>query len=162
MLVLDHEIEADDVVDLFTKPTRRLLDEQSFAVVSEVGPMLVYCRALSATGSGFAQELASARITMPSEFSTVSPFSEDALTRMELALTSFRTVVSRDLDSVEIVGLVEAPASNLAFAESVAEKFVELLCQQSFADHGHIEHSTTGWVRPEHNVIVFKSSPRKV
>lgn len=161
ILVLDSTVSADAVVSLLRKPTKHLLDERAFRHRDQGGLSLVYCRSIAEGSNELASRLQLARASSPNGLP--GPFSDEAFLRIDISLWSFRTVFADDVSAIEVVGLFLADFKDSKEAiHGIASNLVEQLCAETDATHSDVEVFFTSWVRPEDNIVIYRSGPRRV
>lgn len=159
VLALDRAESAQDVVELFTKPTKRLLDECEFAVHRSSGPLLIYARELFAGSSELAEKLLAVDVAPSEGAASIGPFSEEVMARTDIVLTGFRSVVE---DAVEVIGLVQTHPREFALAQGIAEAFLDELIHSIGSARGPVETFHTGWATPVSHALVFRKPPRAI
>lgn len=163
LLVLDDS-PAQSVVDLLTKPTRVLLEEQRFIAPRIHGPVLVYARQVAGGSSTFAENLRAAALQeRPYTDDSLGPFSEDAFLRTDVALWTFHSRIS-DGSGVEVdaLGLLFVSYASEYDAPRIASDFLDSVVAPMGATYGSIETFFTTRGLPENNIVIYRTKPRRV
>jgi hypothetical protein len=162
LLVLDDS-PAQSVVDLLTKPTRVLLEEQRFASPGVAGPAIVYARQSAGEPSNLVERLKSASVDVDQPTAhTLAPFGEDAFLRTDVNLWGFWSQVQEGGTVVDVIGLLMIRIKTEEAAQEVAEGFLDRLAKLTSGTPGPVETFFTAWAGPVNNAVIYRGKPRRV
>lgn len=161
LLVLDDDLPAQAVLDLLTKPTRELLDDQRFVVHSDLGPTLVYTRSLSGPDNDLLEVVRTTPFEYVPQSETVSwgPFNAEAQLDPRYGLAGFRAELCANDDVVEVIGLlIGLPAESRA----TAARYIDGLSAALGASHSDVDVYDTPLSRPHRNALIYRSRARPI